>query len=77
MSSITEHTDPVNAQILAVSEDKIQGFVREPFAEIAGPFLRKDVAACLQAAAQAGADLGLLGDVVGTGPLSLKPVASK
>src|SRR6187401_1623569 len=35
MSSITEHTDPVNAQILAVSEDKIQGFVREPFVEIA------------------------------------------
>jgi DNA-binding Lrp family transcriptional regulator len=30
-----EHTDPVNAQILAVSEDKIQGFVREPFVEIA------------------------------------------
>ena len=49
----------------------------EPFAEIAGPFLQKDVAACLQAAAQAGADLGLLGDVVATGPLSLKPVGSK
>jgi len=31
----TEHTDPINAQILAVSEDKIQGFVREPFGEIA------------------------------------------
>ena len=30
-----EHTDPVNSQILATSEDKIQGFVREPFAEIA------------------------------------------
>jgi len=30
-----EHTDPVNAQILAVSEDKIQGFEREPFALIA------------------------------------------
>lgn len=29
------HTDPVNAAILAVSEDRIQGFVREPFAEIA------------------------------------------
>ena len=35
MSSIIEHTDPINAQILAVSEDKIQGFVREPFIEIA------------------------------------------
>lgn len=31
----TEHDDPINAQILAVSEDKISGFVREPFAEIA------------------------------------------
>ncbi len=31
----TEITDPVNAQILAVSEDRIDGFVREPFAEIA------------------------------------------
>jgi DNA-binding Lrp family transcriptional regulator len=36
MSSFSiEHTDPVNTQILAVSEDKIQGFVREPFEEIA------------------------------------------
>ena len=31
----TEHNDPINAKILAVSEDKIEGFVREPFAEIA------------------------------------------
>src|SRR5881227_939793 len=31
----TEHTDPINAQILAISEDKIAGFVREPFLEIA------------------------------------------
>ena len=30
-----EHTDPVNARILSVSEDKITGFVRDPFAEIA------------------------------------------
>jgi DNA-binding Lrp family transcriptional regulator len=30
-----EHNDPVNARILAISEDKIAGFVREPFAEIA------------------------------------------
>lgn len=35
MSVSVEHTDPLNAQILAISEDKIQGFVREPFAEIA------------------------------------------
>jgi DNA-binding Lrp family transcriptional regulator len=36
-----EHDDPINAKILAVSEDKIEGFVREPFAEIAR---RSDVA---------------------------------
>ena len=29
-----EHNDPVNARILAVSEDKIAGFVPTPFAEI-------------------------------------------
>ena len=31
----TEHTDAINAKILAISEDTIQGFVREPFREIA------------------------------------------
>jgi DNA-binding Lrp family transcriptional regulator len=30
-----EHNDPTNERILAVSEDKIDGFVREPFDEIA------------------------------------------
>src|ERR1700756_3171895 len=30
-----EHTDPINAKILAISEAKIEGFVREPFDEIA------------------------------------------
>jgi len=30
-----EHNDPINEKILAVSEDKIEGFVREPFHEIA------------------------------------------
>ena len=30
-----EHNDPINAKILAISEDKIEGFVREPFQEIA------------------------------------------
>ncbi|MFZ4682553.1 MAG: winged helix-turn-helix transcriptional regulator, partial [Terrimicrobiaceae bacterium] len=30
-----EHSDPLNARILAVSEDKIAGFVRQPFLEIA------------------------------------------
>src|SRR5437762_12204654 len=31
-----EHNDPINAKILAVSEDKIEGFVREPFEGIDG-----------------------------------------
>jgi DNA-binding Lrp family transcriptional regulator len=36
MSSIpTEHDDPINAQILAVSEDLIAGFQRDPFGVIA------------------------------------------
>ena len=43
----------------------------DAFAELATPFLRKDVAACLTAAAAAGANLGLLGDVVNTGPFDL------
>jgi AsnC-like ligand binding domain len=30
-----EHNDPINARILAISEDKIEGFVGEPFREIA------------------------------------------
>jgi hypothetical protein len=30
-----EHDDPINAKILAISEDKIEGFVCEPFDEIA------------------------------------------
>jgi DNA-binding Lrp family transcriptional regulator len=30
-----EHNDPINAKILSISEDKIEGFVREPFQEIA------------------------------------------
>src|SRR5258708_31516513 len=29
------HTDPINARILAISEDRIQGFVRDPIAVIA------------------------------------------
>jgi DNA-binding Lrp family transcriptional regulator len=31
----TEITDPVNARILAISEDRIAGFLEDPFAEIA------------------------------------------
>src|ERR1700674_5055837 len=30
-----EHNDPINAKILAVAKDKIEGFVHEPFEEIA------------------------------------------
>src|SRR5436309_2430588 len=30
-----EHNDPINAKVLATSEDKIEGFAREPFEEIA------------------------------------------
>src|SRR5687768_1116509 len=33
--SSAAHTDPVNARILAISEDRIQGFVRDPFGTIA------------------------------------------
>ena len=46
------------------------------FAELAGPFLRKDIAACREAAAQAGVELGLLGAVVREGPLELGAVDS-
>jgi 3-hydroxyisobutyrate dehydrogenase-like beta-hydroxyacid dehydrogenase len=42
-----------------------------PFTERATPFLRKDIAAALQAAGDAGVDLGLLGVVVDSGPLAL------
>src|SRR3954471_24263453 len=31
----TTHTDPINAKILTISEDRIQGFVRDPFGVIA------------------------------------------
>src|SRR5256885_7332338 len=30
-----EHTDPINAKFLAIAEDKVKGFVREPFEEMA------------------------------------------
>jgi 3-hydroxyisobutyrate dehydrogenase-like beta-hydroxyacid dehydrogenase len=41
------------------------------FAELAGLFLRKDVAACREAAAEAGVELGLLETAVREGPLTL------
>ena len=31
----TEITDPINARILAISEDRIAGFLEDPFTEIA------------------------------------------
>jgi len=34
-ADIASHSEPINAQILAVSEDRIQGFVRNPMREIA------------------------------------------
>jgi 3-hydroxyisobutyrate dehydrogenase-like beta-hydroxyacid dehydrogenase len=46
------------------------------FAELAGPFLRKDIAACREAAAEAGVELGLLGTAVQEGPLDLDAVDS-
>jgi 3-hydroxyisobutyrate dehydrogenase-like beta-hydroxyacid dehydrogenase len=41
------------------------------FAELAGQFLRKDIAACREAAAEAGVELGLLGTAVREGPMAL------
>jgi DNA-binding Lrp family transcriptional regulator len=35
MSLPVSHTDPINARILAVSEDRLQGFHEQPFHEIA------------------------------------------
>ena len=43
----------------------------ENFTELATPFLRKDIAAAREAASEAAVDLGLLGVVVGSGPLAL------
>ncbi|MCW2526922.1 MAG: garR 3 [Pseudonocardiales bacterium] len=43
----------------------------EYFAEVGGPFLRKDVAACVAELGASGAEAGLLLDVVRRGPLDL------
>jgi 3-hydroxyisobutyrate dehydrogenase-like beta-hydroxyacid dehydrogenase len=48
---------------------RIGGMAR--FAELAGPFLSKDIAACREAAAEASVELGLLGTAVRDGPLAL------
>jgi 3-hydroxyisobutyrate dehydrogenase-like beta-hydroxyacid dehydrogenase len=41
------------------------------FEELGGPFLRKDIAACREAASEAGVELGLLETAVSEGPLAL------
>ena len=46
------------------------------FEELAGPFLRKDIAACREAAAEAGVELGLLETAVRQGPLDLDALES-
>jgi 3-hydroxyisobutyrate dehydrogenase-like beta-hydroxyacid dehydrogenase len=43
------------------------------FAKLAGPFLRKDIAAARSAAADVHADLGLVARVIAMGPLDLAP----
>lgn len=53
----------------AAHAQRIGGMDR--FAELAGPFLSKDIAACREAAAEAGVELGLLGTAVREGPLAL------
>ncbi len=35
MSIPTEHDDPINVQILSISEDLVSGFQRDPFFTIA------------------------------------------
>jgi 3-hydroxyisobutyrate dehydrogenase-like beta-hydroxyacid dehydrogenase len=46
------------------------------FAELAGPFLRKDIEACREAAVESGVELGLLDTAVREGPLDLDAVES-
>jgi len=43
----------------------------QPFASGVGPIMRKDISACMAVAEQAGTELGLLGAVVQSGPMSL------
>jgi hypothetical protein len=49
----------------------------DSFAEATRPFLRKDIAAALEAAQEAGADPGLLGQVFDSGPLALRSEQTK
>lgn len=58
------------------ADSKVAGHARgiggmQPFAEVAAPFLRKDVDAALVAAKEVGTDLGLLYDVIKRGELPL------
>ncbi|MCW2514435.1 MAG: 6-phosphogluconate dehydrogenase, NAD-binding protein [Mycobacterium sp.] len=55
----------------ATHAQRIGGMDR--FEELAGPFLRKDIAACREALAETGLDLGLLGTAVRNGPMALDP----
>jgi 3-hydroxyisobutyrate dehydrogenase-like beta-hydroxyacid dehydrogenase len=55
---------------VAAHAHRIGGMDR--FTELAGPFLRKDIAACREAVAESGVDLGLLGTAVREGPLPLE-----
>ena len=57
---------------VAAHAHRIGGIGR--FAELAGPFLRKDIAACRDATDASGVDLGLLGYAVCEGPLPLDVV---
>jgi 3-hydroxyisobutyrate dehydrogenase-like beta-hydroxyacid dehydrogenase len=54
---------------VAAQAQRIGGMDR--FEELAGHFLRKDVVACREAAAESGVDLGLLGVAVREGPLAI------
>ncbi|WP_433621168.1 NAD(P)-dependent oxidoreductase [Nocardia sp. CA-120079] len=53
----------------ATSIRRTGGFPK--FEQLAAPFLRKDVAACVAATADLGVDLGLLGTVIADGPFEL------
>jgi 3-hydroxyisobutyrate dehydrogenase-like beta-hydroxyacid dehydrogenase len=59
---------------VAAHAQRIGGMDR--FEELAGPFLRKDIAACREAAVEAGVELGLLETAVREGPLDLDAVES-
>jgi 3-hydroxyisobutyrate dehydrogenase-like beta-hydroxyacid dehydrogenase len=55
----------------AIGHLAASGTTIEEFGRLAGPFLRKDVAACDRTAAELGADIGLLGVTARSGSLPL------